>query len=422
MAAAAVDHRNEKVNNWLHETYASVAANNNKNNNHREQELSLEEKRSRTYTFYNLNTETDISNLVVRALCQKFELEASEFIYKLYRDSRYRSRYVVTFVKQEHFNALLEEGITINGTKIRGSKNKPTRFYMPNFPGFCGEREVRDVLPDSNKIAFVKQRFSKDFGIAFGGWHIGLTDTPKENFFVNFEGEHYKVLCTERRHYENVANDQTRHQTPGGLDQNNQDGAESDELDQNKDQNNKDGAEADDRQTENNNNNLVDMTPMSTDPLKITKDPLAITKEEQDRYESLLAKGGKVSAKELEERTELQNRITCTVPSYHTSPRSDFYIEKSKNPNLKGDPPEFNFCEKLIVDLPKILPDLSDDSEDAMSDVSHSTIKSNISAISTASRKRKPEIENSSDEKNKTTSKKKPKRKRKKSKDKDRRK
>ena len=55
----------------------------------------LEEKRSRTYTFYNLNTQNDISNLVIDALCHKINLEASEIIHKIFRDSRFRSRYML---------------------------------------------------------------------------------------------------------------------------------------------------------------------------------------------------------------------------------------------------------------------------------------------------------------------------------------
>ena len=89
MTAAAVDQhkQNMKVNEWLQSgSYASVLRNN--NNQRREpqpKEPSMEEKRSRTYTFYNLNTQNDISNLVINSLCQKFNLEASEIIHNIDR-------------------------------------------------------------------------------------------------------------------------------------------------------------------------------------------------------------------------------------------------------------------------------------------------------------------------------------------------
>ena len=73
--------------------------------------------------------------------------------------------------------------------------------------------------------------------------------------------------------------------------------------------------------------------------------------------------------------------------------------KNKKNSNLTGDPPDFDFGIKkgLTVDLPGegLLPDLSE-SDDAMSDDSHSTIRSNVSVISSASRKRKTELDNNS--------------------------
>ena len=73
-------------------------------------------------TFYNLNTTTDITKTIIKSLIDKFHVPAKELIQKIYKDTRFRSRYVVTFYNQTQYDTLLNDGIKINGTSIRAAR------------------------------------------------------------------------------------------------------------------------------------------------------------------------------------------------------------------------------------------------------------------------------------------------------------
>ena len=134
----------------------------------------------------------------------------------------------------------------------------------------------------------------------------------------------------------------------------------------------------------------------ATDPIDIEDPKLKMKLEDWKRYELLISKKGNLTAKELEEKIDYQNRISVSkARGYHLSPRFEVLAEKPKDFNFGDGLPSFNFGVDKTNDL---IPDLSD-SDDAMSDDSHSTIQSQIS---TASKRR----HDSSDE-GKTVSKKK---------------
>ena len=79
---------------------------------------------------------------------------------KVYRDTRYRSRYQVTFINEEDYKHIIANGITINGIKIRGQNNKiekPIRFYIPNLQSYLDEEDVYMLFPDG-KPTYVKQK------------------------------------------------------------------------------------------------------------------------------------------------------------------------------------------------------------------------------------------------------------------------
>uniref|UniRef100_A0A7M5XGR5 Uncharacterized protein n=1 Tax=Clytia hemisphaerica TaxID=252671 RepID=A0A7M5XGR5_9CNID len=78
---------------------------------------------------------------------------------------------MTSLLRISHDDTFPKEGITINETVIKGKAEKPTRFYVPNFPGFCSSAEVKDSLLSKNikNIAYIKQRFDKEYGIPVGG-------------------------------------------------------------------------------------------------------------------------------------------------------------------------------------------------------------------------------------------------------------
>ena len=217
MSAATASQQHQMDNTTAH-TYAQVAKPPSINTL---TAPTIEELRQRTFTFYNLNTAADLTKTIIKSLIDKFNVPAKELIQKIYQDTRFRSRYVVTFYKQSQFDTLLNEGITINGTVIRGKADKPTRYYLPNFPGFCSSAEVRQALFEKgiHNVGYIKQRMDKEFGIPVGGWFLGIFNSTTDDFFIDFEGDSFKCTCIERRHVQPDF-DVAQHQNNNSADQN----------------------------------------------------------------------------------------------------------------------------------------------------------------------------------------------------------
>ena len=65
-------------------------------------------------------TSEDITERVLKDLETHFKKKAGSLITKIFRDTRFRSRYQVTFLHEEDVERLIEHGITINGIQIKG--------------------------------------------------------------------------------------------------------------------------------------------------------------------------------------------------------------------------------------------------------------------------------------------------------------
>ena len=142
-----------------------------------------------------------------------FKQPANKIIYKIYKDTRYKSRYVVTFTRQEYHDRLIYKGIKINGIKIKGLDELPIRYYMPNFPSFVSMAEIKALiessLEENQKLVHLRPKWNKEFNVPVGGWYIGITNGNFKNFFLDFEGESYEVIHLKDRHVGN--NVATRH-------------------------------------------------------------------------------------------------------------------------------------------------------------------------------------------------------------------
>jgi len=74
----------------------------------------------------------------------------------------------------------VNEGIVINGLRIRGKADKLMRppllkLYVPNFPVWGSEQELTHCLLDAGlvSIAYARERISKKHRIPIGGWNAG---------------------------------------------------------------------------------------------------------------------------------------------------------------------------------------------------------------------------------------------------------
>ena len=196
---------NEMVNEWLNNTYAKVTQRKTvKTPTTTKPKITQNQRKSNTYTFFNLMTAEDITDSIIKELENHFKKTAKDLISKINRDTRYRSRYQVTFVCEDDFNNILGNGITINGIRIRGYRDrelhlieKPTRFYVPNLPSFLNEDDVRDIVNDE-QTAYIKQKINKKFGIPSGGFFIGILQAEKEDRYLRFEEDEYRMVCLDK--------------------------------------------------------------------------------------------------------------------------------------------------------------------------------------------------------------------------------
>ena len=189
----------KKVNQWLH-TYANVTKPNPKQQIP-QQKTTREQRKSNTYTFFNLMTAENITDQIIRELVEHFGKPAKELLTKVCRDTRFRSRYQVTFQNEDDIENLISNGITINGIRVRGASrgqvgDRPVRFYIPNLPSYINEDEVESLF--ENAPCYVKEKFNKEFGIPTGGFFVGFFGVEKEDTFVELDGQSYKVVCIDK--------------------------------------------------------------------------------------------------------------------------------------------------------------------------------------------------------------------------------
>ena len=143
-------------------------------------------------------TPTDISDTVIETLSNYFELPPHEVVEKIQRDTRYHSRYNVVLKDPAQKARLVNEGIVINGLRIRGKTDKfrtpLTKLYVPNFPVWGTEQELRQSLLDAGiqKVAYARERLGKKFSIPIGGWNVGVVPSSEGcPDFVTFEGANF---------------------------------------------------------------------------------------------------------------------------------------------------------------------------------------------------------------------------------------
>ena len=130
-----------------------------------------------------------------------FTKPAKDLLTKVCRDTRFRSRYQVTFLNEDDLENLITNGITINGIRIRrvsrGQVGElPVQFYISNMPSYINKDDVETLF--ENPPCYVKERIHKEFGIPTGGFFIVFFGVQRKDTFVEFEGQSYKVVCIDK--------------------------------------------------------------------------------------------------------------------------------------------------------------------------------------------------------------------------------
>ena len=191
-------------------SYAEAAKHASKNNINNNKEYNaaeeMENRSQKTFVFYDLSTAQDITELVIRTLSEHFQKPPGDLIHRISRNTRYRSRYEVTFKDLSDYYHLVEHGITMNGKHIRGYYSKPStslpkkpliKFYAPNLPTWMDKRDLIHLFKDENlKVCFEKR--DKRFGIPTGFWNLGFLDKKDEDFTLTYKGEDYLFLSVNK--------------------------------------------------------------------------------------------------------------------------------------------------------------------------------------------------------------------------------
>ena len=85
---------------------------------------NYEKRKANTFIFYNLMTAKNVIETIIKDLETYFDLMAKDFLLKIYRDTRFRTRYCVTFTEEKFFNKLFNEGAVVNGVRIKGQNER----------------------------------------------------------------------------------------------------------------------------------------------------------------------------------------------------------------------------------------------------------------------------------------------------------
>jgi len=111
------DNNDEETGSSRPATYAEISATR-QNDSQIQNNIN---RKDRTFTFYNLMTFDDITENVITTLSEHFGQQPSSVIEKIQRNTRHRSRYNAVFKSMEQMHKITEEGISVNGVRVRGS-------------------------------------------------------------------------------------------------------------------------------------------------------------------------------------------------------------------------------------------------------------------------------------------------------------
>ena len=207
-------------------SYAQAAGaennnNDNKNNNQDGGQETYKDRDKRTFIFYNLHTSDDMKETILKSLSDHFKAPAVELVQRIQRNTRFRSRYNVTFFKLEHFQALFEHGMTINGIKIKGQsekrkerrqsygnsynfkshKKRLIKFFAPNLPACFNSHDVAEMLCEKGyNPKFVREKTLKNYDIPTGQYHIDFfeNDIIDDDFIITYNEVNYKFLSISK--------------------------------------------------------------------------------------------------------------------------------------------------------------------------------------------------------------------------------
>ena len=167
----------------------------------------MSKREGKTFIFYDLGTANDITELVIRTLAHHFKKEPHELIHRISRNTRFRSRYEVTFIHEKDFSHLFDHGIVINGIRVKGyySRDRPSRepskpivkFFAPNLPTFMDRRDIFELFKDE-KICVAFERKDKRYNIPTGFWNLGFLDKEDKDFTLTYKGQDYKILSISK--------------------------------------------------------------------------------------------------------------------------------------------------------------------------------------------------------------------------------
>ena len=139
-----------QINEWLVKqskpTYSQMVVNNNTTDTisvHNDDDdeshpTPRPSRKERTFTFFNLTSQDDMTTPVADALAELFQKPAESVIDKLQRDIRFRSRYHLVLRTKAQHDKLTEQGITVAGQRIRGLAERTRalqamvqKYYVP---------------------------------------------------------------------------------------------------------------------------------------------------------------------------------------------------------------------------------------------------------------------------------------------------
>ena len=84
-------------------------------------------RQDKTFIFYDLGTANDITEQFIRTFAYYFKKEPHELIHRISRNTRFHSRYEVSFIHENDFSHLFDHGILINDIRVKDyySRDRP---------------------------------------------------------------------------------------------------------------------------------------------------------------------------------------------------------------------------------------------------------------------------------------------------------
>lgn len=173
-------------------TYAKVAET-------KEQEKPIHNRRDLEYTFFKLPNTTRAD--IIASLKAKFNVAGKALLLSVQPDTRYRCRWVVTFAKKEFKTKLIDDGIMIGDTRIKGRierqrerrRRMRVRCYVPNLPFLCDDETIEQFFMP-HRVVDVARRTDSD-GIALGGTYVMIVKAEGHEIprSMDFDDERFDV-------------------------------------------------------------------------------------------------------------------------------------------------------------------------------------------------------------------------------------